>query len=36
MGKHCVMIAGGEFDVEFASSYIKDKYGNDKNYTYIK
>lgn len=29
MGKHCVMIAGGEFDVEFASSYIKDKYGNE-------
>lgn len=25
--KHCVIIAGGEFDAEFASSYIKNKYG---------
>lgn len=25
--KHCVIIAGGEFDAEFASSYIKKKYG---------
>lgn len=25
--KRCVIIAGGEFDAEFASSYIKSKYG---------
>ncbi len=29
MGKHCVMIAGGEFEVEFASSYIRNKYGSE-------